>query len=165
MVDSWTRRRQYCCGAQHWFADVWRQVFSMLDKKFDSRWRVQKVAAHQSRAEVDSGRLSHHEWSGNSRADEMARSGATRCAVAPGDVCAHGRRGIRLQIWHTLCLRLFCTCARLVSGRPIPKVRMSWRFEMLFLWLVFGSRSRFTKLRGPLIAGDAPDAIDTLATS
>ena len=27
---------------------------------------------------------------------------------------------------------------------------------MLFLWLVLGSRSRFTKLRGPLIAGDAP---------
>ena len=83
-------RRQYCCGAQHWFADIWRQVFSMLDKKFGSRWRVQKVAAHQSRAEVDSGCLSRHAWSGNSKADEMARSGATRYAVAPGDVYAHG---------------------------------------------------------------------------
>ena len=46
------------------------------------------MAAHQSRVEVDLGRLSHHEWSGNSKADEMARSGATRYAVAPGDVCA-----------------------------------------------------------------------------
>ena len=36
---------------------------------------------------------------------------------------------------------------------------------MLFLWLVLGSRSRFTKLRGPLIAGDAPDANDMIATS
>ena len=48
------------------------------------------MAAHQSRAEVDSGCLSHHAWLGNSKADEMARSGATRCAVAPGDVYAHG---------------------------------------------------------------------------
>ena len=55
-----------------------------------SRWRVQKVAAHQSRADVDSGRLSHHEWLGNSKADEMARSGATRYAVTRGDVDAHG---------------------------------------------------------------------------
>ena len=39
----------------------------MLDKKFGSRWRVQKVAAHQSRVEVDLGRLSHYEWSGNSQ--------------------------------------------------------------------------------------------------
>ena len=30
VVDLWKRRRQYCCGAQHWFADIWR----MLDKKF-----------------------------------------------------------------------------------------------------------------------------------
>ena len=29
----------------------------VLVRKFGSRWRVQKVAAHQSRAEVDSGRL------------------------------------------------------------------------------------------------------------
>ena len=36
---------------------------------------------------------------------------------------------------------------------------------MLFLWLVLGSRSRFAKLRGPPIAGDAPDANDLLATS
>ena len=36
---------------------------------------------------------------------------------------------------------------------------------MLFLWLVLCSRSRFAKLRGPLIAGDAPDANDMLATS
>ena len=48
------------------------------------------MAAHQSRAEVDSGRLSHHEWFGKSKADEMARIRATRYAVAPGDVCAHG---------------------------------------------------------------------------
>ena len=41
-------------------------------------------------AEVDSGRLSHHAWSGNSKVDKMARSGATRYAVAPGDVYAHG---------------------------------------------------------------------------
>ena len=27
VVDSWKRRRQYCCGAQHWFADIWRLVF------------------------------------------------------------------------------------------------------------------------------------------
>ena len=39
---------------------------------------------------MDRGRLSHHEWSGNSQADEMARSGATRYSVAPGDVRAHG---------------------------------------------------------------------------
>ena len=62
----------------------------MLDKKVGSRWRVQEVAAHQSRAEVDSGRLSHHPWLGNSKADEMTRSSATRHAVAPGDVYAHG---------------------------------------------------------------------------
>ena len=88
VVDS-KRGRQYCCGAQHWFADIWRQVFATLDRKFGSFWRVQKVA-HQSRAEVDSGRLSRHEWLGNPEADEMARSGATRNAVAPGDVHAHG---------------------------------------------------------------------------
>ena len=68
VVDSWKRRRQYCCGAQHWFPDIWRQVFSMLDKKFGSRWQVQKVAAHQSRADVDSCRLSHHAWLGNFKA-------------------------------------------------------------------------------------------------
>ena len=77
-------------GAQHWFADIWRQVFAILDRKFGSRWRVQKVAAHQSRAEVDPGRLSRHEWFGNSKSDEMARSGSTRHAVAPDDVYAHG---------------------------------------------------------------------------
>ena len=76
-------------GAHHWFADISRQVFAILDRKFGSRWHVQKVAAHQSCAEVDSGRLSHHEWSGNSKADEMARRGATRYAVVPGDVYAH----------------------------------------------------------------------------
>ena len=82
VVDScWKRGMQYCCGAQHCFADIWRQVFSMLDKKFGSRWRVQKVAAHQSRAEVDSGCLSHYAWSGNSKADEMARSDAARFAM------------------------------------------------------------------------------------
>ena len=59
----------------------------MLDKKFGSRWRVQKVAAHQSRVEVDLGCLSHHEWSGNYKADEMALA---RYAVALGDVCPHG---------------------------------------------------------------------------
>ena len=59
----------------------------MLDKKIGSRWRVQKVVAHQSRVEVDLGPLSHHEWSGN-QADEIIS--ATRYAVAPGDVCAHG---------------------------------------------------------------------------
>ena len=48
------------------------------------------MAAHRSRAEVDSGRLSHHAWLGNSKADEMTRSGATRYAEAPGDVYAHG---------------------------------------------------------------------------
>ena len=111
---------------------------------------------------MDLGRLSHHEWSGNSKADEMARSGATRLQVMSAST---GRRGIRLQIWSTFCLRLLCTSARLVNGRPMPKVRMRWRFKMLFLWLVLGSRSRFTKLRGPLIAGDAPDASDMLATS
>ena len=42
--------------------------FAMSDRKFGSRWRVQKVAAHQSRAEVDSVRLSHHEWFGKSKA-------------------------------------------------------------------------------------------------
>ena len=36
---------------------------------------------------------------------------------------------------------------------------------MWFLWLVLGYRPRFAKLRGPLIAGDAPDANDMLATS
>ena len=46
---------------------------------------VQKVGAHQSRAEVDSGRLPHHAWLGNSKADEL-----TLYAVAPGDVHAHG---------------------------------------------------------------------------
>ena len=51
-----------------------------------------------------------------------------------------------------------------MNGRQIPKVRMSWRFVMLFLWLVFGSRSRFTKLRRLLIAGDVLDANDMLAT-
>ena len=90
MVDSWKRARQYCWGAQHRFTDIWRQVFSMSDKKLGSRRRVQKVAAHQSRAGVDTGRLSLHAWLGNSKADEMARSGATRYAVAPGDVYAHG---------------------------------------------------------------------------
>ena len=33
-----------------------------------------------------------------------------------------------------------------VSEWSIPKVQMSWRFVMLFLWLVLGSRSRFTKV-------------------
>ena len=80
VFDSWKRGRQYCCGAQHWFVDIWRQVLAVLDRKFGSRWRLQKVAALQSRADVDSGRLSHHAWSGNSKAEEMA----------PGDVYAHG---------------------------------------------------------------------------
>ena len=64
--------------------------FQCWTRKSDSRWRVQEVAAHQSRTEVDSGRLSHHAWLGNSKADEMNRSSATRHAVAPGDVYAHG---------------------------------------------------------------------------
>ena len=34
--------------------------------------------------------MSHHEWFGNSKADAMARSGASRYGVAPGDVHAHG---------------------------------------------------------------------------
>ena len=62
VVDSWKRGKKHCCGAQHWFADIWRQVFDLLDRRgFAGRWNVQKVAAHRSRAEVDSGRLSHHE--------------------------------------------------------------------------------------------------------
>ena len=135
----------------------------MLDKKFVSRWRVQKVAAHQSRVEVDLGRLSHHEWSGNSKAAEMARSGATRFAVAPDDVCAHGAAWDEAaDLAHFSSGTALYICS---SGRPMPKVRMRWRFEMLFLWLVLGSRSRFTKLCGPLVAGDAPDANDMLATS
>ena len=36
------------------------------------------------------------------------------------------------------------------TGRQTPKVRMSWRFVMLFFCIVFGFRSRFTKLRGPI---------------
>ena len=79
VVDSWKRGRQYCCGAQHWFADIWRHVFSVLDKKFGSRWRVHMVAAHQSRAEVDSGCLSRHAWLGNSKAEVTARSGDSVC--------------------------------------------------------------------------------------
>ena len=35
----------------------------------------------------------------------------------------------------------------------------------MFLRLVLGSRSRFTKSRGPLIAGGVPDATDMLVTS
>ena len=66
------------------------------------RWRVQKVAAHQSRVEVDLGRLSHHEWSGNSKADEMGMRWF-QVMSAPMD-----RRGIRLQIWPTFCVRLLC---------------------------------------------------------
>ena len=67
VVDSWERGRQFCCTAQDWFADLWRQVVAILNSKFGSRWRVQKVAAHQSRVEVDSGRLSRHEWLDNSK--------------------------------------------------------------------------------------------------
>ena len=89
VVDSWKRGKKHCCGARHWFADIWRQVFDLLDRKFAGRWKVQKVAAHRSRAEVESGRLSHHEWLGNSKADAMARSGASKYAVAPGNVHAH----------------------------------------------------------------------------
>ena len=56
----------------------------------ENRFSVAGAEGGGSRVEVDLGRLSHHEWSGNSKADEMDRSGATRYAEAPGDVCTHG---------------------------------------------------------------------------
>ena len=68
-----------------------------------------------------------------------------------------GRFGTRRLIWPSSCLRLF-TSARLANGRPTPKVLKMWRFVMLLLLFVLGFRSRFTKLRGLLIAGDALDA-------
>ena len=136
----------------------------MLDKKFGSRWRVQKVAAHQSRAEVDSGCLSHHAWSGNSKADEMARSGATRYAVAPGDVYAHG------AAWDKATdLAQFLTGAALYicsSGEWSADTKSADELEFCdVVPAVLGSRSRFTKLRGLLIAGDVLDANEMLATS
>ena len=69
-----------------------------------------------------------------------------------------GRRGTRRLIWPSSCLRLLFTSARLANGRPTPKVLKMWRLVMLLLLLVPGSRSRFTKLRGLLIAGDVLDA-------
>ena len=160
LVDNWKRGRQYCCGAQHWFADIWRQVFAILDRKFGSRWRVQKVAAHQSRAEVDSGRPSHHECLGNSKADEMARSGATRYAVAPGDVYAHG------AAWDKATdLALFLSEAALhicSSGEWSSDVKKAEDVEIRDVAPAPGLR--FTKLRGLLIAGDVLDANGMLAT-
>ena len=65
-------------------------TFGDKDRTFSGGWCVQMVAAHRSRAEVDSGRMSQHEWLGNSKTDDMACSGASRYAVTPGDVYAHG---------------------------------------------------------------------------
>ena len=50
----------------------------------------------------------------------------------------------------------------LQDGRPTLQVLKMWRFVMLPLLLVLGSRSRFTN--GLLIAGDILDANDMLAT-
>ena len=72
-----------------------------------------------------------------------------------------GRRETRRLIWPISCLVLLFTSVRLANGRPTPKVLKMWRFVML---LVLGSRSRFTKLCGLLIAGDVLDANDMLAT-
>ena len=81
-----------------------RQNFAILDRKFGARWRVQKVAAHQSRADVDSGRLSRHEWLGNSKADEMARSErlGMRCLQVMSTPTERG--GTRRLIWPISCL-------------------------------------------------------------
>ena len=75
-----------------------------------------------------------------------------------------GRSETRRLIWPSSCLRLLFTSTRLANGRPMPKVLKMWRFVMLFLLFVLGSRSRFTKLLGLLIAGDVLDANDILAT-
>ena len=135
----------------------------MLDKKFGSRWRVQKVAAHQSRAEVDSGRLSHHAWLGNSKADEMARSGATRYAMAPGDVYVHGAawdKAADLAPFLTEAALYICS-----SGEWSAETKSADELEVRDVVPVARARVQVTFHEIALIAGDAPDAKDLLATS
>ena len=80
VVDSWKRWKKHCCAERHWFAEIWRPVFDLLDRKFAGRWQVQKDAAHRPRAEVESGQMSHHYWLGNSKADATARNGVSKYA-------------------------------------------------------------------------------------
>ena len=50
-----------------------QSIHEQLQMHFGAQRKL--IEAVQSRAEVDSGRLSHYAWLGNSKVDEMARSG------------------------------------------------------------------------------------------
>ncbi len=75
VVDGVRKGRAWCCSATRDGADLWRQVWAILDD-LGPEAQVVKVKAHTTPEDVDEGRIAPRDRAGNEFADRYAKLGS-----------------------------------------------------------------------------------------
>ena len=84
VVEGVQLGREWGVGSSREGADIWREIWSMLDEL--QGIRVIKVKAHLNYNQVQEGRIPFHHWCGNGVADTWAKSGCdAACASSSAE--------------------------------------------------------------------------------
>ena len=121
VVDGVARGRRWCCDSRREGADLWRQVWDLLDDMPDLI-DVVKVRAHLSYQDVLDGRIGWKSWLGNAIADRWAKAGSA-AAARQSPVAAVNAQWNRATAWYKWVVTFAGNWVEdTASSGPIPAV-------------------------------------------
>ena len=88
VLDGWQKGRQWCVSSARSAADLWRWFWHKIDDIGCQQLDLVKTKGHATAADVQQGRVTDFERTGNDNADHFAGAGVEVAVLQVQNVCA-----------------------------------------------------------------------------